>query len=542
LEAGLSPAEPAADELGRERRALEIFGEICALPAPDRAAALEKRCSHDPLLRLRVATLLGADANPVASLHSEHGVGAFLGAEIRRIRGSDNDASQPDGAPARVPAHYRIIGVLGEGGMATVYEAEQVHPRRRVAIKVIRAGLFSAELRRRFEYEAHILAQLQHPGIAQLYEAETRADHLAGHPGVHCYLSMELVRGLPIDEHAARHNLDVFARLKLFLRVFEAVEYAHRKGVVHRDLKPANILIDSGGRPKILDFGVARAVEPAPHASGALTGAGPLVGTLAYMSPEQVDPRLGAVDTRCDVYALGVVLYELLCGALPLDVANDGIAAAMGRICHESPIKIGARDRRFRGDLEVIVAKALEKDPERRYHTVEALADDVRRFLDGRAIEARADSAWYVLAKASRRFRMPLTLAAVGVILVIAFAVYAQRQAARTRRLLDEAMRMHDMAQPRASDEITASLVSLSEEKASHRRRIDGVIISAGGLVLTTEEVETPVGGAINITTANGETMTGRILEKTPPTGSHASVTLIQLPPRASPWPTPFAK
>jgi WD40 repeat protein len=437
------------DELERERLALDVFGQVCVLPPAERSARVDALCGGDGALRDRVESLLSADDEPIAPLHDDRGVAAFLTAEVGRIS-SHVAADKPPNLPlpaARVPSHYRILRVLGEGGMATVYEAEQIHPRRLVAIKVIRGGLFSAELRRRFEYEAQVLAGLQHPGIAQLYEAETRQEHLLGGPGVQCYLAMELIRGLPLDEYVTAHALGVPERLKLILHVCGAIEYAHRKGILHRDLKPANILVDATGQPKVLDFGVARALDRDQQWAQTLTGAGQLVGTLPYMSPEQVDPRLGAADTRCDVYALGVLLYKVLTGVLPIDVGSDGIAAAVGRICSQQPAKLGAHDRRLRGDLEAIVARALEKDPDRRYRGVEALADDLQRFLDGRAVEARGDSAMYVLRKAAWRFRRIVTLAVGILILIIWVAVNSEIQGAHNRQLATEATQARDASE-----------------------------------------------------------------------------------------------
>ena len=437
------------DELERERMALDVFGQVCVLPPAERSARVEALCGGDGVLRQRVESLLSADDEPISPLLDDRGVAAFLTAEVGRIssHAAADKPPNPSLPAARVPSHYRILRVLGEGGMATVYEAEQTHPRRLVAIKVIRGGLFSAELRRRFEYEAQVLAGLQHPGIAQLYEAETRHEHLLGGPGVQCYLAMELIRGLPLDEYVTAHALSVPERLKLILRVCGAIEYAHRQGILHRDLKPANILVDATGQPKVLDFGVARALDRDQQWAQTLTGAGQLVGTLPYMSPEQVDPRLGAADTRCDVYALGVLLHKLLTGVLPIDVGSDGIAAAVGRICSQQPAKLGAHDRRLRGDLEAIVARALEKDPDRRYRGVEALADDIQRFLDGRAVEARGDSAIYVLRKAAWRFRRTVTLAVGILILIVWVAVNSEIQGAHNRQLATEATLARDASE-----------------------------------------------------------------------------------------------
>ena len=385
------PSGIVMDETERERSALQIFTEICEIPEPQRSSELESRCAEDAELRRRVVALLKADGTRVAALAPDR-VDGFLKTAVGHAA---NVAMAPQAAPGQTLRNdYRLLRVLGEGGMATVYEAEQIHPRRLVAIKIVRAGSFSAELRQRFEYEAQVLARLQHPNIAQLFEADTKPEEAH----VCAYLAMELVRGVPIDEYAEKNKLTINQRIELILRVCDAVEYAHRMGVMHRDLKPANILVQEDGQPKVLDFGVARAIDRDERLATVLTHAGQVIGTLAYMSPEQVEGTQHA-DTRADVYALGVLLYKLLTGKLPIDVSDCGIAEAARRICHDLPPPASTNNRWVQSDLDVIVAKALEKDVERRYRSVQSLAADLRRFLEGRLIEARGGSSLYVLRK-----------------------------------------------------------------------------------------------------------------------------------------------
>ena len=212
---------------------------------------------------------------------------------------------------------YRIIGTLGEGGMGTVYEAVQDQPQRAVALKVIRPDFVSPEMLRRFALESDILGRLQHPGIAQIYEAGTAQ----GPYESQSFFAMELVRGQPLNNYTESRGLDVKQRLELFAKICDAVHYAHQQGVIHRDLKPANILVDASGQPKILDFGVARLTNADAQATRQTT-VGKVVGTLQYMSPEQVNADPNEVDARSDVYTLGVILYELVSGQLPYNLGK----------------------------------------------------------------------------------------------------------------------------------------------------------------------------------------------------------------------------
>ncbi len=293
-----------------------------------------------------------------------------------------------------------------------MYKATQERPNRVVALKVIRAGISSRQALRRFEYESEILARLQHPNIAQVYEAATYVHPETPGRAVP-YVAMEYIPDAKtITEHAKDEKLGVDQCLELFIQVCHAVNYGHQKGVIHRDLKPANILVDSSGHVKVIDFGVARSTDSDISVTTIRTDLAQLIGTLQYMSPEQcaADPR--DLDTRSDVFALGVVLYELLCRRLPYDVSHLTIQSAARVICEQAPIKPSAFDRRLRGDPETIVLKALEKDREKRYQSAVSLAEDVRRYLKGDLIEARSPSAWMRAVRWVRR--RPIAATAIG--------------------------------------------------------------------------------------------------------------------------------
>lgn len=325
---------------------------------------------------------------------------------------------------------YRVCHYLASGGMARIFEAEQSEPRRRVALKVVKARDISPRALRRFEHEAHLLARLNHPGIAQVFDVGTFPSDEGPVP----YFSMELVDGLPLTAYADQHGLDVRARLELFVRVCDAVQHAHIKGVVHRDLKPNNILVTSTGQPKILDFGVARAMTAESPEGTMHTQRGELVGTLPYMSPEQICGDPDDIDTRSDVYSLGVICHELLSGQLPHVVEGQSRAELQWAICHQPPARLGGSRRGYRRDLETIVGKALEKDPRQRYGSARELAEDVQRYLRSEPIVARPLGRAARLARWCRReprVAALSTLLLLALVLLAVGALAAQRSLAR---------------------------------------------------------------------------------------------------------------
>lgn len=384
----------------------------------ERGALLDALCLGDDELKRDVAVMI-ADATRL---------------------GARSEGSRSGWMPDTIGS-YRILRLVGEGGMGVVYEAQQDQPQRTVALKVIKPGLASPEVLRRFRLESQALGRLQHPGIAQIYEAGTADSGFGPQP----YFAMEFIRGESLSSYADTHRLNVPQRLELMARICDAVDHAHQRGLIHRDLKPANILIDESGQPKILDFGVARLtdsdVQRTQH-----TDLGQLVGTLAYMSPEQVLADPLELDTRSDVYALGVILYELLAGRLPYTVSAR-VHEAVKTIQQEDPKRLSSVSRVYRGDLETIAAKALEKDKTRRYGSASALAADIRRYLHNEPIAARPASASYQLQKFARRHRALVTgVAAVFVVLTVGI-VATTREAIRARRAEQTAVAAEQTAQ-----------------------------------------------------------------------------------------------
>jgi serine/threonine protein kinase/tetratricopeptide (TPR) repeat protein len=351
-------------------RAHGVLTLVLGLERSQRESKLREACGGDEELLARVSRLLKAADESESFLESPA-------------------LAKAAAEPAKVPdaiGTYLVIGVLGVGGMATVYEAVQENPHRRVALKVMHQTMTRTDALLRFRLEAQTLARLHHPGIAQIYEAGTAP---IGQPKPSPFFAMELIsRAMTITQYAVLHRLTLRQRLAMFALVCDAVLYGHQNGVIHRDLKPANILVGADGQAKVIDFGIARSTETGTPAITEAADSSTLIGTLHSMSPEQcVDP--GSIDVRSDVYSLGVVLYELVTGRLPHDLTRCSIPQAVRIIVEGQPARAGTLAPEATGDLEAVIATAMHKDRTRRYAGAGELAADIRRYLGNKPVEAR---------------------------------------------------------------------------------------------------------------------------------------------------------
>jgi serine/threonine protein kinase len=400
-------------------RLLEIkrlFLAVHALPVDERAAHLDSECGDDQDLRHAVESLLDQPDRMTLLREPER---------LRALAESLLDAGVTPASP-EIIGPYRILGVLGSGGMGVVYRAEQQGPLRRfVALKLVRGGFGSHDVMARFESERKTLALMNHPNVAHVLDAGTDS---TGQP----YFVMDLVDGIAINEFVEREHLSLRDRVLLYQAACRGVQHAHQKGIIHRDLKPSNVLVsmvDGIPMPRIIDFGIAKAVGDAQR-SVTLTHAGQLVGTLEYMSPEQASGGSDALDTRADIYSLGVVLYELITGELPYETRSLPLADALTAIVRSPPRRFRtttAGRKHFDPDLETITFKALDKDPDRRYASVGDLIADLDRYLRSEPIAARPPSALYQLRKLASRHRLPVAFATALLVLLVVFAL-AQRQ------------------------------------------------------------------------------------------------------------------
>jgi serine/threonine protein kinase len=468
------------------KRVEDIFLTAAGKPDPtDRALYLQTACGDDVALRLHVEALLREkeqDATSVESPCANPGATVATTDVEGEQKSNGSFVLNLNEAVGSFIGPYKLLQKLGGGAMGDVWLADQTHPvKRRVALKVIKPGLDSAQVLRRFDVERQALALMDHPGIAKVLDAGTTD---AGRP----YFVMELVQGVPITRYCDGLHLPVRERLALFVPVCQAIQHAHQKGIIHRDIKPSNVLVcmqDGRAVPKVIDFGVAKALHQRLGEESIYTEIGAIIGTLEYMSPEQAEMSPLGVDTRTDVFSLGVLLYELLTGTTPLGrgrlrqsaysemvrlIREEMPEKPSTRLTHspESPAVVAAQRRteparlskELRGDLDWIVMKALEKDRTRRYEAASDLARDVERYLHNEPVEARPPSTLYRLSKSVNRNKGPVLAGLSLLLLLVAGIIGTTWGMVRTERALREAL------QARAAEAEQRELAEANEQKA----------------------------------------------------------------------------
>jgi serine/threonine protein kinase len=424
-----------------------IVAEALERAPQERETFVSAACAADPLVRAEVKSLLSAYESSLGLSDSELTAQLVDAAQVSKLVGP-----------------YRLVSKLGEGGMGQVWLAEQTTPvKRRVALKLIKGGMFDSTALVRFQNERQSLALMDHPAIAKVFDAGATPD---GQP----YFVMEYVAGMPITDYCDQKKLQITDRLDLFIQVCDAVQHAHQKTIIHRDLKPANILVvDVDGKPlpRVIDFGLAKGAVPEFVGAAQFTVIGSFLGTPGYVSPEQADPATQDVDTRTDVYSLGAVLYVLLTGSLPFDSEQwkrRPFHEALRQLREEDPPRPSTKAGRqheltetvakvrgtepkhlvttLRGDLDWITMKALERERQRRYATPAELAEDLRRYLRNEPVQARPASVLYRTRKYARRHRVAVAIASMLSAVLVSFVAIQSIELRRITRERDRADRI----------------------------------------------------------------------------------------------------
>src|SRR5579884_258149 len=492
-----------------------LFREALARPPEDRAAFLEQACAGRPELLAAVKELLAAHQRPGNILDKPPGAegqavdpgpkqnhgpatGEFTPEpDEPAIHDATSEYRPPIGPGVVIAGRYTLVEKIGEGGMGEVWIAKQTEPvKRKVALKLIKAGMDSRAVLQRFEQERQALALMDHPHIAKVLDGGLTAERRP-------FFVMELVSGLPLTKFCDDAALGVRERLELFVPICQAVQHAHQKGIIHRDLKPSNILVtivDGRGVPKIIDFGVAKAMSGRLTDESLSTQFGAVLGTLEYMSPEQAGFAGEDIDTRADIYSLGVILYELLTGLRPLDakrlrkaaltemvriikeedpskpstrVSTDESAPSLAALRHTEPKKLAAL---LRGELDWVVMRCLEKQRDRRYETASALARDIQRYLANEVVEARPPSAAYRVRKFASRHKGQVVAAGLVLLALLAGLTAVGVVQTKAKTEIGQALEKETEANQAlgiANDKLAAANKELSRSKAAVQARYE---------------------------------------------------------------------
>lgn len=469
----------------RNERVKKIVEEAAALPEEERKAYLDMACGKDPELREQVEAELeraGLIGQPTLSIDKK----ALSKRESQAIQGRHPKVAGE--APGERMGPYELLEKIGEGGFGTVWKAQQREPiKRRVALKIIKLGMDTKEVIARFEAERQALALMDHPGIARVIDAGSTE---SGRP----YFVMELVDGIRLDTYCDQNQLSIRERIELFIQVCHAVQHAHQKGIIHRDLKPSNVLVtlqDGAPLTKVIDFGIAKATHAELTQKTIYTQVGEIIGAPVYMSPEQVEMTGLDIDTRSDIYSLGVMLYELLTGTLPFDLKEitlKGIIEMIRILREEEPetpskralqhkekiTETAARRQTnvkqlaltLKGDLDWIVMKCLEKDRTQRYETASSLAEDLERYLKHEPVRARPPSAAYKMRKFVLRNRTWVIAGTAIVTILVLGIIGTTLGMIRAKRALRELGKAHTKLE-KALSEVEA--VTVFQENQSRR-------------------------------------------------------------------------
>ena len=442
------------EAVARETRVREYFERAIASRGADRASVIAQARAEDESLASEVESLLAYSDETGLLDGGVSGVADVIAELTQECGKTPSDIGQ-----------FAVVREIGRGGMGVVYEAQQKFPQRRVAVKLVRSDVATPSMMRRFRHEAQALGMLQHTAIAQVLEAGVaQVDGRA-----RSFIAMELADGLALHKWVRERKASPREILELMAKVADGVDHAHKRGVIHRDMKPSNVIVNERAEPKILDFGVARLTESGQQTGATIaTAAGQVIGTIGYMSPQQLSGDQRQIDVRCDVYAMGAMLYELLADKPAIEVPTLSLLEAIEAIKTKDPTPLGRVRTELRGDIEAIVGKALEKSVEKRYQTASELTEDIRRYLQGQPVLARPQTAMYQFRKFAGRNKALVTAASVVAATVVAAVAGVAWQAVLATRAAERATQQAQRAEQTA--EVLRRMIAAGTPQVSKGR------------------------------------------------------------------------